>query len=73
MLVGWTQGVALVGLVFGAITPSFDAFDSDGVRDMLERIGGAGAFRDTMVAAIYSVIAVVGHLFRGRGRRSRRT
>jgi ABC-2 type transport system permease protein len=59
MVVGWTLGVALVGLVFGAITPSLDAFDSGGVRDMLERMGGAGAFRDTMVAAIYSVIAVV--------------
>ena len=43
MLVGWTAAIAVLGLVFGAISPSFDAFDSAGVRDMLERIGGEGA------------------------------
>ncbi len=70
MLVGWTFAMAVLGLVFGAISPSFDAFGSGGVRDMLERVGGAGAFRDTLLVAVFSVIglavscfavAVVGH------------
>ncbi len=59
MLVGWTFGMAVCGLVFGAITPSFDAFDSGGIQDMLQRIGGAGAFRDTLLGAVISVLAVV--------------
>jgi ABC-2 type transport system permease protein len=59
MLVGWTCAVAVMGLVFGAISPSFDAFDSAGIRDMLERIGGAGAFRDTLLSAVVSVTAIV--------------
>jgi ABC-2 type transport system permease protein len=59
MLVGWTVAVAVLGLVFGAISPSFDAFDSQGIQDMLRRIGGAGAFRDTLLGAVISVIALV--------------
>ncbi|RYP82324.1 hypothetical protein EKO23_22040 [Nocardioides guangzhouensis] len=59
MTVVWTLAVALCGLVFGAIAPSFDAFDSPAIRDMLERVGGAGAFRDTLLSAVVSVLAVV--------------
>jgi len=59
MLVGWTAATAVMGLVFGAISPTFDAFDSEGIRDMLTRIGGEGAFRDTLLGAVISVIAVV--------------
>jgi ABC-2 type transport system permease protein len=59
MLIGWTVSIAALGLVFGAISPSFDAFDSAGVRDMLERIGGAGALRDTLLGAVVSLIALM--------------
>lgn len=59
MLLGWTLGMAVLGLVFGAITPSFDAFQSPAVTQLLSRLGGAGAFRDTLLAAVLSVTAVV--------------
>ncbi len=59
MLLGWTLATAVTGLVFGAITPSFDAFDSRGIQDLLERIGGAGAFRDTLLGAVISVLSLV--------------
>jgi ABC-2 type transport system permease protein len=59
MLAGWTTAVAVTGLVFGAITPSFDAFDSGGARDMLERVGGAGAFRDTLLGAVIAELALI--------------
>lgn len=59
LLVGWTAATAVMGLVFGAISPTFDAFDSEGIREMLERIGGEGVFRDTLLGAVVSVIAVV--------------
>jgi ABC-2 type transport system permease protein len=59
MLAGWTAALVVLGLVFGAISPSFDAFDSKRIQDMLERIGGAGAFRSIMLGAVVSVIAVV--------------
>ena len=59
MLVGWTAAVAVLGLVFGAISPSFDAFDSQAIEDMLQRVGGAGAFRDTLLGAVVSVVALV--------------
>jgi len=59
MLLGWTVAVAVLGLLFGAITPSFDGFDSQGIQDMLRRVGGSGAFRDTLLAAVISVVAVV--------------
>jgi ABC-2 type transport system permease protein len=51
--------MAVLGLVFGALSPSFDAFDSEGIQDMLQRIGGSGAFRDTLLAAVVSVAALI--------------
>ncbi len=59
MLVGWTAAIAVLGLVFGAISPSFDAFDSAGIQDLLERLGGTGAFRDILLGAVVSVMALV--------------
>jgi ABC-2 type transport system permease protein len=59
MLVAWTTAVAVLGVTFGAISPSFDAFDSAGVQAMFERIGGAGAFRDMLLAAVVSVVSLV--------------
>jgi ABC-2 type transport system permease protein len=59
MLVGWTVSLAVLGVVFGAISPSFDAFDSAGIQDMLRRIGGEGALRDTLLGAVISVLAIV--------------
>ena len=70
MVLGWTAAVVVMGAVFGAISPSFDAFDSRDLQDMLRRIGGAGAFRDALLGAVVSVfslvvtcfaVAVVGH------------
>ncbi|HET6166086.1 MAG TPA: ABC transporter permease [Marmoricola sp.] len=59
MLVGWTVAVGVMGLVFGAIAPSFDSFDSAKLQDMLARIGGAGAFRDALLGAVITVLALI--------------
>jgi ABC-2 type transport system permease protein len=59
MLVGWTVSLAVLGLDFGAISPSFDAFDSAGIEDMLRRIGGEGVLRDTLLGAVISVLAIL--------------
>ncbi len=70
MVVGWTAAVGVISLLFGVITPSFDALGSQGIRDMLAKIGGAGEFRETLIAAVLSMmglvvtcfaVAVVGH------------
>ena len=59
MLLSWTVGVAVMGLVFGAITPSFDNFDSEAMRELLERLGGVGALHDTLIAAVLVVGGVI--------------
>ncbi len=59
MIVGWSAAMAVTGLVFGAITPSFDAFDSGDIRKLMERIGGAGAFRDALLGAVISMFAII--------------
>lgn len=59
MLIGWTVVIFAVGVVFGAIIPGFDAFDTGDVKDMLARVGGTGTFRDVMVAAVISMVALV--------------
>ena len=58
-LVGWTVALAVWGGVFGAVIPSFDAFDSPGIQDMLARIGGEGSFRDTMIGAVLGMVGLI--------------
>ena len=59
MLAGWTAAVATISLLFGLITPSFDAFGSPAIREMLSRLGGEGGFREIMLAAVLSMVALV--------------
>jgi ABC-2 type transport system permease protein len=70
MVIGWTVAVAVMGAVFGAISPSFDNLDSQSMQDLMQRIGGEGAFRDALLGAVASMtglivtcfaVAVVGH------------
>jgi ABC-2 type transport system permease protein len=58
-LIGWTATTAIIGLVVGAISSSFSTVGCDAIRETLERIGGKGALRDTLVGAVISVIALV--------------
>lgn len=58
-LVGWMIALAVMGVVWGALLPSFDAFATEGVKELLGRLGGAGAFRDTMLGAVISVVALL--------------
>ena len=59
MLIGWTVGMAMLGLVFGAVSPSFDSFDSPSIEELLQRLGGTGAFRDILLGAVVSVVALI--------------
>lgn len=59
MLVGWTAAMAIVGLVFGALTPALDGFRTPAVSELLARLGGAGAFRDILLSAVVSIMSVV--------------
>ena len=67
----WTAGVAVMGLVMGAIAPGVgDLLDTEAGRQVIESLGGVGALQDALVAAVLSIaavlvtcfaIAVVGH------------
>jgi ABC-2 type transport system permease protein len=60
MLVTWTVGMAAMGVVLGGIAPQIgDLLDSPSARQMMERLGGVGVLRETLVAAELSVVAVV--------------
>ncbi|WP_269305667.1 ABC transporter permease [Aeromicrobium sp. HA] len=56
---GWTTAVALMGLLFGAISPNLDGILSDETERLLEGLGGTGALRDTMIASIASIAALI--------------
>ena len=59
-LVVWTVACALLGALMAAIVPGVGSIlDSDGARQMMERLGGVGALQETLVAALVSVGAVV--------------
>lgn len=59
MLAGWTGAVAAMGLLFGAISPHLEGLVSDETARLLEGLGGAGALRDTMIASICSIAALL--------------
>jgi ABC-2 type transport system permease protein len=59
-LVVWTAACALLGALMAAIVPGVGSIlDSDGARQMMERLGGVGALQETLVAALVSVGAVI--------------
>jgi ABC-2 type transport system permease protein len=56
----WTVACALLGALMAAIVPGVGSIlDSDSARRLMERLGGAGALQETLVAALLSVGAVV--------------
>lgn len=59
MIAGWTVAVGVMGVVFGAISPSFDKLDSASLEEMMRRVGGEGAFRDVLLGAVISVLSIV--------------
>jgi ABC-2 type transport system permease protein len=59
-LVGWTIGVAVIGVLMGSIIPSIGSMLGTGdAREVIEAVGGVGALQDVLVSALASVIAVV--------------
>lgn len=53
-LVLWSLAVAVMGALFGAITPSLgDFLDTEAVQQVLDRLGGA------LIAAILSIVAIL--------------
>lgn len=59
-LVGWTVGIAVIGILMGSIIPSIGSMlDSEEARQVIEAMGGVGALQDVLVAAIASIVAVV--------------
>lgn len=53
-LVLWSVAVAVMGALFGAITPTLDDFlDSVAAQQMLDKLGGA------LIAAILSIVAIL--------------
>lgn len=59
-LVGWTVGIAVIGVLMGSIIPSIGSMlGSDDARRLIESMGGVGALQEVLVSALASVIAVV--------------
>lgn len=60
----WTAALGVLGLALGAIAPNVgDLLNSPSARDMLARIGGAGAVQDALLAAELSIVAVLTSCF----------
>lgn len=59
LLIGWSVVILAQGVVFGAVIPGFDAFDTGDMKDLLARVGGTGTFRDAMVASVISMVGLI--------------
>jgi ABC-2 type transport system permease protein len=58
-LVVWTVACALLGALMAAVVPGVGSIlRSASARETMQRLGGTGAFQDTLVAALVSVGAV---------------
>jgi len=56
----WTVATAALGLVMGAVAPTVsDLLDTEAGQQIIESIGGTGPLQDSMLAAIFSIAAVV--------------
>ena len=59
-LITWSAASAVLGAVLGAIAPNVgDLLTSPSAQQMMQRLGGIGAVKDTFVAAEISISAVV--------------
>ncbi|MCW2738691.1 hypothetical protein [Nocardioides sp.] len=59
-LVGWTVGIAVIGVLMGSIIPTIGSMLGSGdARQIIEAMGGVGALQDVLVSALASVVAVV--------------
>jgi len=60
LLLGWSAGFMVIGLVIGGATESIDRLveGSSQLADMLSRIGGAAALRDMYLTAVLGMLAV---------------
>jgi ABC-2 type transport system permease protein len=60
MLATWTVAMAAMGIILGAIAPQIgDLLSSASARQLMQRLGGVGLLRETLVAAELSIVAVV--------------
>jgi ABC-2 type transport system permease protein len=58
-LIAWTGAFLLLGSVLGGIVANVgDAFSSEGARELVTRLGGAGALVDAYLATVISFIGV---------------
>jgi ABC-2 type transport system permease protein len=56
----WSTAVAVLGVVLGAIVPNIgQLLNSSSARSLIERLGGVGAIQDALIAAEFSIFAVV--------------
>ncbi len=56
----WLGAVAVLGTLFGAITPNLSGLlSTPAARELIERLGGTGFIEDTMIAAVLGIMAVV--------------
>jgi ABC-2 type transport system permease protein len=59
-IIMWSVACAALGIVFGAIAPGIsNLLDSPNAAQLIARLGGPGALADTLVAAVFSLVAVV--------------
>jgi ABC-2 type transport system permease protein len=59
-LLGWTAGLALLGLVIGSIASTSSSFlSSHGAREIVLRLGGEKGLSDAFLAAELSVLGVI--------------
>ncbi|MEO5875586.1 MAG: hypothetical protein ABIS86_03540, partial [Streptosporangiaceae bacterium] len=61
LLIAWSFGFAVAGAVFGGLAQSADTTvgDNQRLQDILDRMGGQGAFSDSFLAAMTSLIGVI--------------
>lgn len=61
LVVGWSAGLAVLGVVYGSVADGVTDLISDNpdMREMFERLGGAGALIDLYLSGVMSILALI--------------
>jgi len=60
VLVGWTAGFVLIGLVFGNVASNIgDLLDSPGAKDLIQKLGGVQGLTDAFMSTELGIISVI--------------
>lgn len=56
---GWAAGMVVIGVIFGSISGEIEAFDSEALAELFERLGGTAVILDAYFATVMGIVGML--------------